>query len=247
MKPRKTWITLALTLAVAVPALAQTTITKPPDLGEYWQPLSPNEGTYVYANSFIAPPADLLASELGTWLLLLGGEGPEGVATRQGGWVGEGEPTIPTVRFEIWGEDAGGPDAGTVHATTGSLSLAVTAELAFFSAPVSGVPVALVPGARYWFAATVVGETGTGAFQTGGHTQNSVYADDGTFWYSNDPAGVLFDGQNLTPEMAFQVVLGEEPPPPPPSVLEIPTAGGWGLVLLGLLIAAVAVLAVRRF
>jgi hypothetical protein len=35
-----------------------------------------------------------------------------------------------------------------------------------------------------------------------------VYPDNGTFWYSNDSNGQVFDGSNLTPEMAFRVVLG---------------------------------------
>jgi hypothetical protein len=71
----------------------------------------------------------------------------------------------------------------------------------------------LIPGNLYWFAATVVGESGTGAYQVGGHTQNSQYPDNCTFWYSNDPAGVAFDGQNLVPEMAFSVGLDDVPVP----------------------------------
>jgi hypothetical protein len=42
-----------------------------------------------------------------------------------------------------------------------------------------------------------------GSYQAGGHTQNSVYNDDGTFWYSNDPAGVKLCPSKLTPEMTF--------------------------------------------
>ncbi|HVK56389.1 MAG TPA: hypothetical protein VM532_15355, partial [Burkholderiales bacterium] len=41
-------------------------ITKAPDLGDYWQPLSSN-GTYIYANSFVAPNSGIV-SELGLWL-----------------------------------------------------------------------------------------------------------------------------------------------------------------------------------
>jgi hypothetical protein len=40
-----------------------------------------------------------------------------------------------------------------------------------------------------------------------------VYNDNGTFWFSNDPTGVFFDGQNATPEMAFHVGLKVIPEP----------------------------------
>lgn len=178
---------------LAVPAQSQTTITKPPDLGPFWQPLSPNGGTYVYADCFIAPAGvDVWPHTLGTWL-------------------NAQVPPPPTVRFEIWG-DGTGPDAGAVLATTGSLS-PNPSGLQFISAQVLPGASSLTPGTLYWFAATVVGETGTGEYQVGGHTQNSQYPDNCTFWYSNDPAGIVFDGQNLTPEMAFSVTLDDVPVP----------------------------------
>jgi hypothetical protein len=59
----------------------------------------------------------------------------------------------------------------------------------------------------------VVGEAGTGQYQVGGHTQNSQHQDNCTFWYSNDPNGVFFDGQNLTPEMAFTLTIDDVPVP----------------------------------
>jgi len=173
---------------------AQTTLTKSPDLGPFWQPLSPL-GTYVYADCFVAPAGpDIFPQALGMWLSTI-------------------QPPPPNVRFEIWGDTGGsGPNASNVLATTGSLSPNPTG-LEFISAPVLPSALPLVPGTVYWFAATAVGEAGTGAFQVGGHTQNSQQNDNCTFWYSNDPAGINFDGQNLTPEMAFSLDLNDTPVP----------------------------------
>ena len=72
---------------------------------------------------------------------------------------------------------------------------------------------ALTPGTLYWFAATTVGLPGSGSYAVGGHTQNSQQNDNCTFWYSNDPNGVNFDGQNLTPEMAFSLTVDDVPVP----------------------------------
>lgn len=200
-------LVLSAALALIVCAVsADTLIEKPPDQGPFWQPLSPNGGSYVYADCFIAPAApDTLPLELGTWLQDLtaaGGQPPKNSST--GGPAPLGG--TPDVRFEIWG-DAGGPDAGNVLATTGTLS-PLPVGLEFFSAPVLGGASDLTPGNLYWFAATVVGEAGTGSFQVGGHTQNSSFPDNCTFWFSNDPAGISFDGTNFVPEMAFSVNLG---------------------------------------
>jgi len=218
---RRVLLTVVLVVVWSGFASAQVVITKPPDLGDTWQPLSPDGGTYVYADSFELTGPDAAPTELGTWLL-------------------EVTAPAPPVRFEIWGEAVGGgPDAGNVLATTGTLSPAADGTLTFFSAPVIGTPAVLSSGTRYWFAATVVGESGTGEYRLGGHTQNSVYVDNGTFWYSNDPAGVSFDGQNLTPEIAFEVTLGA-------STAGIPTLGTWGVALMAMLLASAGVLAVRR-
>jgi hypothetical protein len=148
-------------------------------------------GTYVYADSFLAP-SNGLPTVLGTWL------------------SDQGNPVTFPVRFEIWSATGGGgPDPTSVLATTGSIGPFTTAgSLNFFSAPVTGTFGTLSSGTRYFFVITAVGESGGGQYQVGGHTQNSVYQDNGTFWYSNDPAGVNFDGQNLTPEMAFSVTIG---------------------------------------
>jgi hypothetical protein len=198
---------LATVLALAVaPVAADTLVEKAPDLGAFWQPLNPNTGSYAYADCFVAPAApDTVPDTLGTWLLDLTILGNPGTGTNS--TTGASAPTgvPPTIRFEIWG-DAAGPNAGDILATTGSLSPAPVL-LDFISAPVLPGATSLTPGNLYWFVATVVGETGTGSYQTGGHTQNSTYPDNCTFWFSNDPAGINFDGQGLTPEMAFSVNL----------------------------------------
>jgi hypothetical protein len=191
---RKIGLSVAIAL-LAGSVQAQTVYTKSPDLGPFWQPLSPNGGTFVYADCFIAPAGvDVWPHVLGTWL-------------------NNQSPPPPSVRFEIWGDTGGnGPDAGNVLATTGSLT-PNPVGLELISAPVQIGAQALVPGTLYWFAATVVGESGTGAYQVGGHTQNSQHVDNCTFWYSNDPGGVVFDGQNLVPEMAFTLTLDDVPVP----------------------------------
>ena len=95
-------------------------------------------------------------------------------------------------------------------------------------------------GQRYWFVATCVGEAGTGDFTVGGHTQNSVYPDNGTFWYSNDPPGITFDGQNNTPEMAFEVTLDSF------AAVSIPSSGPFGIALLIAMVALAGALLIKR-
>jgi hypothetical protein len=176
---RKIGFSVAIVLLASV-VHAQTTLTKSPDLGAFWNPLSPNGGTYVYANCFIAPAgADVWPHTLGYWLLTQA-------------------PPPPTVRFEIWAirEAAAptptmswrrpGPSARTPAASSSSPPRCCRPRRSSLLAPV------------YWFAATVVGIPGTGSYQVGGHTQNSQQNDNCTFWYSNDPNGINFDGQNLT-------------------------------------------------
>lgn len=187
-----------IVLAAGSAAVADTSITKQPDLGNFWFPLGNNGNTPVYSDSFIAPNgADVLPGRLGTWLDDQGSGGTD-------------------LRFEIWG-DNNGPNPFDILATTGTVSPS-TNGLTYIEAPAQSAN-ALTPGQRYWFVATAVGEAGSGYFQTGGHTQNSVYQDNGTFWYSNDPNGINFDGQNLTPEMAFSVTLGPIPTPGAAAVL----------------------------
>jgi len=172
-------------------------ITKSPDQGAFWQPLHPNGGTYVYADSFVAPGNDTVVS-LGTWL---------NTQTY--------DPTT-AVTFQVWGSifnnAVNGPDSGNLLATTTGIT-GMNGSLSFYSAPTTSSLI-LTSGDTYWFVATVVGAAGEGVFQVGGHTQNSEgITDNGTFWYSNDPLGKAFDGEAKTPEMAFQVNLAAVPEP----------------------------------
>jgi hypothetical protein len=198
----------ALSMVVFVgAAYAETTIEKPPDIGLYWWPVG-NGGTYVYGDSFIAPFGDTVPTTLGTWLSPLR-SGSAGAAWNTVGLETMGGGGNSVVRFEIWGTGGnGGPDYTQVKAATNPLT-ANLAGLNLYNSPVTSGS-ALTPGVKYWFIITAVGlgpPTNT-PYQTGGHTQNSVYPDNGTFWYSNDSNGQVFDGSNLTPEMAFRVVLG---------------------------------------
>ena len=237
MKKFLTLLTI-LTLAPAA-ASAYTAFNKPPDIGPFWNPLSPT-GTYVYSDGFIARPGETFPSALGTWLVNRdsGGDAPAATITGQpaAGDAPEGGPN--GVRFEIWAEaPGGGPDPAAVLATTGTVSPQTTDSLTFFQYPLIS-STNLVPGTRYYFVATCVGESGSQAWRVGGHTPDSVYPDGGRFWYSNDPAGIAFDGQNFTPEMAFTVFFGESP-------LVIPTLGRVGLWLLAALVGFAALRALR--
>lgn len=179
-------------------------VEKAPDIGDYWFPLSHNTGTYVYANSFVAPE-DGTASDLGLWL--------------NGG--------SPDLVFQIYGSvgdnPANGPDTTAVLATTAVLSGLSFDSLTYHESAVLGGSTPLTGSNTYWFGARTVGLGDSGYFNVGGHTQNSGgIVDNGTFWYSNDPAGINFDGQNNTPEMAFKVTYtpgGPSPVPVPSSCL----------------------------
>jgi hypothetical protein len=196
--------TVMMTVTLALASAAGADIVKKPDLGNFWFPIDPNNGTYVYADSFV-PDHDCTVTDLGMWLDDLGSGGSK-------------------IRFEVWGDTGGfGPDASNVLSSTGSVSPATNAGLAYNQ--YSASPANLIGGNTYWFAATVVGEKGPGFWQTGGHTQNSDgIIDNGTFWYSNDPSGISFDGQNLTPEIAYAVFC------------KVPTPGSAALLGLGGLI-----------
>lgn len=201
----KKMIALAALAGLATSAAANH-IVKPPDLGPYWHPIDGGTGTYVYASDFVLGGSDTKVDTLGMWLL-----------SQTGG--------TQSIRFEIWGDTGGaGPDPSNVLAGTGSINPAVGGNLDYHEAPAS-FSANLVPGNRYWFAATVVGEGGGAAYQTGGHTQNSVYNDNGTFWFSNDPTGMNFDGKNQTPQIAFAVHM-------------VPAPGALALMGLGGLVAA---------
>ena len=181
---------LAAAMAI-VGGSAAADIIKPPDLGPFWNPLDGGSGTFVYTSDFVATGADLQVQRLGMWLLSFGG--------------------TQSFRLEVWGDNGSSPDPTSVLSTTGSVNPIVTGSLQYYEFAASTVN--LVNGTRYWFVATVVGEGGGASYQVGGHTQNSVYNDNGTFWYSNDPSGINFDGQALVPQMAFGVILGPVPAP----------------------------------
>lgn len=182
-------LSMLLLVSLASAGRADTTIDKQPDVGPYWHPVG-NGGTHVYADSFICPPGDTGVVRLGTWLM------PQG-----------GEP-YSVISLQVWGGGDAGPDCNRVLAKTDD-----------FTAPDPGLNLHLrdavasedlVPGQRYWFVITGAhrGDPNNSPYQTGGHTQNSRYPDNGEFWYANDENGCSFDGQRNTPEMAFQVYLG---------------------------------------
>lgn len=177
---------------------AGTVIDKSPDLGAYWYPVgNASSGSYVYADSFIAPEDDTVVDQLGTWLSAI---------TYNGG------PQHSEVAFQVWGGGDSGPDYTDVIASTDTMSTE-TEGLNLYVLDVTESNGELTPGERYWFIVDGAGygDPSYDQYQVGAHTQNSVYDDDGTFWYSNDSDGQDFDGQNRTPEMAFQVYLVPEP------------------------------------
>jgi hypothetical protein len=167
------------------------TLTLLPDQGAYWFPLGPNS-SYVYANSFEASGGGTVTS-LGTWLNTLVSD--PGTA----------------LRFEILGSISGnpadGPDISDVLAETGLIS-GISGPLSLYSSLALGGSTPLIAGDEYWFAASAVGSSGVGQYQAGGHTQGTAGPDDnGSFWFSNDPSGNSFVGQNFQPEMAFTVSI----------------------------------------
>jgi hypothetical protein len=225
----------AVFCALTWPALAAADVVKPPDIGPYWASIDPSEGTYVYADRFVAPATETITA-VGTWLQILDGGGGNRTAPAGGRPVGTGA-TPNSARFELWASNAGAPDPSSVLGTTGSVTPPVDGTLRLFQYPLQA-PVPLTAGTTYFFAVTVVGESGDTDWQTGGHTQNSVYNDNGRFWYSNDAAGLAFDGVDLLPEMAFAAITYQ-----PPLIQAIPAAGPLGLALLA---GAVGFAALRR-
>lgn len=179
-------------LVVAIVALASSPqissasviIDKIPDVGPYWNPIDAGGGTYVYANSFV------FTGLTGTMMDTVG------VYLRAEGGTGD------SFRFEVYADNGNAPDPSNVLGVTG-YQTASNAAVALVTDTLLA-PISLTNGSRYWIAASVVGQPDTGGFyQIGGHTQNSIYPDNGTFWYSNDPSGIVFDGQALTPEMGI--------------------------------------------
>jgi hypothetical protein len=198
-------------LAFAANARADVTFGENPQLplSPYWNPLSPH-GTYVYADSFIAPTAGSVLS-LGAWL---------NTQTY--------DPTT-SIKFQLLGSIGGnylsGPDINNVIATTGAIS-GMNGSAAFYSGSVSSG--SIVAGNVYWFAMDAIGGGGNGSYQTvlpAGNFDNF-----GSFWYSNNPNGSSFDGSNLQPEFAFQVKVGSA----------VPDSGSTGILMVFGLAALVA-------
>lgn len=194
-----------------LPMAGAVIIDKAPDQGAFWHPLDGN-GTYVYADSFVFNGVSgTVANVLGVYLRA------------------ESEGAGSQFRLQLWGDQSNSPNPGSVLATTGVLqSSASSIQL------VTGTlltPYGLTNGTRYWVAATTVGLSDGVSYQVGGHTQNSIYPDYGTFWYSNDPSGLSFDGRGRTPEMAIYVAGGAGQVPEP-ATLSLLGAGLGALALL---------------
>ena len=102
-------------LLLCAGTVSATTLTKPPDIGSFWHPLSSN-GTYVYANSFLSID--------------------NGEVTDLGMWLREYFAGTHEVKFQVLGSVgnnvSNGPDTSNVLASTGILNPAVDNSLNFF-------------------------------------------------------------------------------------------------------------------
>lgn len=204
-----TAVALLLSLASA-PAYASTIIvdkTPDPVWGTWWSPVDAGDGSYVYAGSFVFTGAtgDLLDTV--------------GIYLRANTPIG-GDP----FRFEVYADDSNAPDPTNVLGQSASL-VATNTTLALVTSPLL-TPISLVKDARYWIAASVVGSDNSGgAYAVGGHTPNSIYADDGAFWYSNDITGLYFNTE-VAPEMAIYATVQDSPAAvPEPATLLLVGAG----------------------
>jgi len=139
-----------------------------------------------------------------------------GAVTHLGFWVIDWTGS-PDLKLQVYGSigdnPANGPDSTAVLTTTAMIPGLSYTTMTLVETAVLGGGTPLTAGQTYWFGATNVGLGGSGSYQTFGHTQNSVYSDNGTFWYSNAADGINFYGQNNTPEMAFRVTYNPIPAP----------------------------------
>ena len=201
---------LAIAMAfVTTSALADTAYTNAPTGGGY-SPLG-GGGTQVYANSFVASVS--------------------GAVTEFGLWLSGGPSELVFQIYDSVGFDPNnGPNSLNVLATSNVIPGATYSNLTYVSAtPVTSL--FLNAGDTYWFAASSVG---LGDQDASYSVSGSSGAGPGTFWYSNDVNGLVFDGQNLSGQMAFQVTLSGDSnvtPVPEPETYAMMLAG---LGLLGL-------------
>lgn len=187
-------VVVAVALSAPLFAMADT-IVKAPDQGPYWHPLGPlsTGSTSIYADSFVAPVTGTV-TELGTWLT----GGPQDLVYEVVGSVGN--------------NSSNGPDMSQVLAISGVVHGGTYGSLTFVDVTSGITSATLTAGQTYWFAASALGQNPTGYYQVGAHTQNSGgIVDNGTFWFANNPP--VFDGQRLTPEMAFSATVNAVPEP----------------------------------
>ena len=189
---------LSASTALAVGPANAAVITKSPVLNSAWYTLaSPASGfgLDVFADSFIAPTTGTV-TDLGTWLTSEWSAGP------------------PIV-FEILGDNGNAPNGADILTKTAAHSYDTGLTMTYEDAsPLTAAT--LVAGQEYWFAASTVGLVGSGYYGVATHDQNSDgIIDNGTFWYSNDPNGIIFNGGNMLPEISFSVTTSDVPVPEP--------------------------------
>jgi hypothetical protein len=212
----KSLLAIAL-LGFSQSARADTTFGQDP-ITPYWHPLGPGaSATDVYAQSFVAPVGGEVVS-LGAWLETLNND------------------ASTTLMFQILGSLSDnpllGPSLATVLASTGPVG-PFAGPSSFYSGAATSY-VSLTAGETYWFALNAIGGGGIGSYQVAFALDD--LADGGSFWYSND--GVVFDGQNYKPEIAFSVTVTDRPSSP-----SVPDQGSSASMLLA---GVVGLIALRR-
>lgn len=167
----------------------------------------------IYANSFVAPN--------------------DGVVTEMGVWLRNSLPGA--IRFQVYesldDDVALGPDSTRVLPSS-PVDTGAHPDLAFvdFDGCITDLG-SLVGGHTYWLAATVVGLDSNATYNNAMHIPNTDgIVDNGTFMWSDDPAGLFFKGPFSEPfEMAFSVTVSPVPEPAGLAML----AFGLPLVALG--------------